>query len=280
VGTPVTATSFAIWRANKLQQRQANAEARVKAEQAKKKGGKGLCKTLFILSLIKIFLTFFVIFLVVIYCFIVHLCYSISLMSFILLFIYFAAVLSGKELFNYNAALFVDDDAALDAAEETEMNSAMVKQQQEEERRVEEETQRAQAEQQRLFEINQIEVEFRRHKEGERRLRAADSNRAEFVLLGVTINQVVFEEDEAEDLSPFPEETLVETSEEDGEKLQTVNEGDEEEEEEEEEEEDDDDDEEDEEDDEDDEEEDFDGNEEDDDELALEEYDGADKKIS
>jgi hypothetical protein len=44
VGTPVTAESFAKWRAEKLARKQAEAEARVKAEQAKKKGGKGLCK--------------------------------------------------------------------------------------------------------------------------------------------------------------------------------------------------------------------------------------------
>jgi hypothetical protein len=43
-GTPVTAESFAVWRAAKLLQRQEEAEARLKAEQAKKKGGKGLCK--------------------------------------------------------------------------------------------------------------------------------------------------------------------------------------------------------------------------------------------
>ena len=43
-GTPVTAESFAKWRAEKLARKQAEAEARVKAEQMKKKGGKGLCK--------------------------------------------------------------------------------------------------------------------------------------------------------------------------------------------------------------------------------------------
>lgn len=32
------------------------------------------------------------------------------------------AVLSGKELFNYNASLFVDDDAAVDAKEEAKMS--------------------------------------------------------------------------------------------------------------------------------------------------------------
>ena len=44
VGTPVTAESFAKWRAGKLAQRQAEAEARMKLEQTKRKGGKGLCK--------------------------------------------------------------------------------------------------------------------------------------------------------------------------------------------------------------------------------------------
>ena len=29
-----------------------------------------------------------------------------------------SAILSGKELFNYNSALFVDDDGAIDASEE------------------------------------------------------------------------------------------------------------------------------------------------------------------
>lgn len=43
-GTPVTEESFAKWRAEKLKKKQEEAETRVKVEQAKKKGGKGLCK--------------------------------------------------------------------------------------------------------------------------------------------------------------------------------------------------------------------------------------------
>ena len=31
---------------------------------------------------------------------------------------FYSAILSGKELFNYNSALFVDDDGAIDASEE------------------------------------------------------------------------------------------------------------------------------------------------------------------
>ena len=43
-GTPVTEETFTAWRTAKLARKQAEAEARLKAEQAKKKGGKGLCK--------------------------------------------------------------------------------------------------------------------------------------------------------------------------------------------------------------------------------------------
>ena len=41
-GTPVTAATFAVWKETKKRRRQLELEARVKAEQAKKKGGKGL----------------------------------------------------------------------------------------------------------------------------------------------------------------------------------------------------------------------------------------------
>ena len=43
----MTAESFAKWTIAKAARKQAEAEARVKAEQAKKKGGKGLCKYFF-----------------------------------------------------------------------------------------------------------------------------------------------------------------------------------------------------------------------------------------
>jgi len=43
VGTPVTAESFAAWRAAKVAKKQAEAEARALAELSKKKGSKGLC---------------------------------------------------------------------------------------------------------------------------------------------------------------------------------------------------------------------------------------------
>jgi hypothetical protein len=45
VGTPVTAETFAIWRAAKLAKRQADAEARMKELSKKKGGAKALCKS-------------------------------------------------------------------------------------------------------------------------------------------------------------------------------------------------------------------------------------------
>lgn len=185
-GTPVTAESFATWRTAKLAQKQAEAEARVKAELTKKKGGKGLCKS---------FSSGFA-----------HV-YMVALQ---VLFLFFAAVLSGKELFNYNSSLFVDDDGAIDESEEQAMNADMLKRKEMEEAKAREEAERIQAEQERLAELQKIEFEVRQRKEADRRLYAAAPNRATFVLAGVTINQVVFEDDEEEDLTPFPEETLVE----------------------------------------------------------------------
>lgn len=44
-GTPVTAETFAIWRAGKLAKRQADAEARMKELSKKKGGAKALCNT-------------------------------------------------------------------------------------------------------------------------------------------------------------------------------------------------------------------------------------------
>lgn len=52
-GTPITAESFAKWRADKLAKKQAEVEARLKAESLKKKGGKGLCKFFVLLLFIK-----------------------------------------------------------------------------------------------------------------------------------------------------------------------------------------------------------------------------------
>lgn len=116
-----------------------------------------------------------------------------------------ASTLSGKELYNYNASLFVDDEAAIDSKEETAMNAELIARQEEEERRQQAELEKAQEEQERLAQIQQAEIEARRLKDEDRRKIAASPTRVTFHLLGVEINQCIFEEDEEEDLVMFPE---------------------------------------------------------------------------
>lgn len=120
------------------------------------------------------------------------------------------AILSGKELFKYNAALFVDDDAAIDAKEENAMNNETKLRQEEEEKRQKEESERIQIEQERLAEMQLIELRIRKKKDEDRCIAAKASNRITFILGNIIINQVVFEDDEVEDLAPFPEEQFVE----------------------------------------------------------------------
>mmetsp|Transcript_7286 Transcript_7286/g.7986 ORF Transcript_7286/g.7986 Transcript_7286/m.7986 type:complete len:401 (+) Transcript_7286:118-1320(+) len=154
-GTPVTEESFAKWRAEKLAKKQADAEARLKAEQMKKKGGKGL------------------------------------------------SVLSGKELFSYNAALFIDDESAFDTTSDRAINDEIKALAQIEEDRIREETNKAQAEQLRLFELQQFEIQARKDREEAKRQRACAPGRKTFVFCGVVVNQAVFEEEEEEDLEFF-----------------------------------------------------------------------------
>jgi len=155
-GTPVTAETFAIWRAGKILRKQQEAEARVKLEQSKKKGGKGL------------------------------------------------SVLSGKELFSYNSSLFVDDEAAINAQEENELAEESKKSADEESAREKIDQERAQAEQLRLAEIQRIEIEVKLHKYEEKR-RLAALGQLTFMLGDVIINEAVFDEEDFEDLTPFPD---------------------------------------------------------------------------
>lgn len=157
MGTPVTAETFKLWTIAKKERRQLAAEERVKAEQAKKKGGKGL------------------------------------------------SILSGRELFNYNAALFVDDEGAMAAEEENALALQTKIDKMEEENREIADAARAQAEQLRLQEAHRLEEEHRHHVEEERRARAK-IGRDTFLLGNITINQVVFEIEEKENLQPFDEE--------------------------------------------------------------------------
>lgn len=116
---------------------------------------------------------------------------------------FFLAVLSGKELFSYNAALFVDDESAFDTTSDRAINEEIKTLARLEEERIREETAKAQAEQLRLFELQQIEFEARRAREQMKRDRALAPDRKTFLFCGVVVNQAVFEEEEEEDLEYF-----------------------------------------------------------------------------
>jgi hypothetical protein len=160
-GTPVTEESFMKWRQDKLARKRADMETRVKAEQSKKKGGKGL------------------------------------------------SVLSGKELFSYNASLFVDDESAFDTTNDATLDNEMKELARREEEKQAEETRRAQEEQERLTAAHNLEVEARRYKEDARRQAATAPNRIMITFNDILINQVVFEDDEDEDLTLFADEQFV-----------------------------------------------------------------------
>jgi hypothetical protein len=158
VGTPVTAETFAAWRQMKLARKQALAEARMKEEALKKKGGKGL------------------------------------------------SVLSGKELFKYDASLFVDDDAALNESEETEFNAQLKLEEEQSLAQERMEAAKAQAEQERLMEAQRLEDEANAAADEERRERARRPDRVTFLLGNIVINQIVFDVEEKEDLGLFKED--------------------------------------------------------------------------
>ena len=156
-GTPITNESFGVWRAAKLEKRKREAEERVRMEQTKKKGGKGL------------------------------------------------SILSGKELFAYDVTLFKDDDAAINKAQEAEMSGQKLMDAEAEALLEAKEAEKAQKEQERLMEVQKVEREARRLKDEERREIAAYRHDL-FELGGVTVNEVVFNEDEIEDLIPFDDQ--------------------------------------------------------------------------
>jgi len=119
-----------------------------------------------------------------------------------------SAVLSGKELFNYNSSLFVDDEAAINAQEENELAEESKRSEEAEIALEKIDQERAQAEQARLAELQRIEIEARMFKFEEKKRLAALGN-STFRLGDVVINEAVFDEDEVEDLEVFPD--IVET---------------------------------------------------------------------
>lgn len=121
----------------------------------------------------------------------------------------FVAVLSGKELFSYNASLFVDDESAFDTTNDDTLETEMKELQRREEEKIAEETRRAQEEQERLMAAHNLEVEARRYREDARRQAATAADRVLLTFNGILINKVVFEDDEEEDLTLFTDEVYV-----------------------------------------------------------------------
>ena len=78
-----------------------------------------------------------------------------------------------------------------------------------EEEKIAEETRRAQEEQERLMAAHSLEVESRRYREDARRQAATAADRVLLTFNGVSINKVVFEDDEDEDLTLFTDEVFV-----------------------------------------------------------------------
>lgn len=100
----------------------------------------------------------------------------------------------------------MDDESAFDTSNDNTIDKEILESTAREEQRIREETERAQAEQMRLFEVQRIEMEVRQAKEDARRVAAADPNRRILSFNGVQINAIVFEDDEDEDLTLFSDE--------------------------------------------------------------------------
>lgn len=156
-GTPVTAETFKIWREAKVARKQAEAVARMKANEKKKGKGKG-------------------------------------------------SILSGKELFNYNSSLFVDDDGCVDDTDDQLIIAEKELREQREEAAAQEAAKRAQAEQDRLQEEHQAEIAHIKRVE-KQRLKKCASSVETIEFLGIVINEMLFYipegHDIQEDFTPF-----------------------------------------------------------------------------
>mmetsp|Transcript_17309 Transcript_17309/g.28950 ORF Transcript_17309/g.28950 Transcript_17309/m.28950 type:complete len:363 (-) Transcript_17309:88-1176(-) len=161
-GTPVTAESFKAWQTAKAAKKQADAVARMKAEEKKKgKGTKG-------------------------------------------------SILSGKELFNYNSSLFVDDDGCVDNQDDQLYLAEKQLREQREEEAAKEAARKAQREQDRLLEEHKAEIAHIKRVEEERLARCAQSiETIEFD--EIIVNEMLFhipeDYDIQEDFTPFEFDT-------------------------------------------------------------------------
>ena len=131
------------------------------------------------------------------------------------MYVILVAVLSGKELFNYNASLFIDDDAAISATEEKAMNAETQEVHNQEDEKSKYERERAMADQQQLLEIYRLEDEERQRRIQqwkelcEYTYRAHNNKEGKpfvFPFCNVTVNGYVFAVEEEELLDLFEDE--------------------------------------------------------------------------
>ena len=118
------------------------------------------------------------------------------------------SVLSGKELFQFNKDLFVDDEGAVNTGDEDEMEKEMQALKEAEERLAQEEITRAQKLQEQLREAEELEEAYRTRRIEEWRIAAEKKDKATFLFGDVTVNEVIFvgyDVDEKEDLEKFPD---------------------------------------------------------------------------
>jgi hypothetical protein len=195
LGTPVNAETFKAWQVAKAAKKQADAVARMKAEEKKKgKGTKG-CKcslNVFLQKISKLNMFF------------------VGIDCVMLLILPNVAILSGKELFNYNSSLFVDDDGCVDDQDDKLYLAEKELREQREEEAAKEAAKKAQREQDRLLEEHKAEIAHIKRVEQERLARCAQSTETiEFD--EIIVNEMLFhipdDYDIQEDFTPFEFDT-------------------------------------------------------------------------
>lgn len=116
------------------------------------------------------------------------------------------AVLSGKELFNYNSSLFVDDDGCVDDQDDKLYQAEKELREQREEEAAREAAKKAQREQDRLLEEHKAEIAHVKRVESERLARSAKST-VKILVEEILVNEMLFyipdDYDIQEDFTPF-----------------------------------------------------------------------------
>lgn len=225
IGTPVTAETFKVWQEKKAAKKQADAVARMKADEKKKGKGKG-CKYLGGKERIYHMSNW-----IAVLCIStvryplqndvipntstnMHMHMSPLLLMYLAVFLFnmccTAATLSGKELFNYNSSLFVDDDGCVDDEDDKLYLAEKQLREEREEEAARAAAKKAQKEQDRLLEEHLAELAHIKRVENERLARCAKSMET-ITFDEIVVNELLFhipeDHDIQEDFTPFEFDT-------------------------------------------------------------------------